>query len=461
MHDAVGEKVAGATVPLDTEAQEDPIVPLASNKTPDGGYGWVVTTSVAVVNGHSWGISAAYSVFLAHYLQQDTFHGATALMYATVGSLSVGVMMLFSPLVTIMVRAIGTRPTMLIGAVLQSLSLVFASLSTKIWHLFLSQGILFGLGMGLLFLPSYGIISQWFDKKRALANGIAIAGAGLGGCTYSLAVGAMIRNLDLEWAYRILAIVSAVTNITCTSLIRTRYQVTGARQLAFDTTLLKKAEYLLFLAFGAFSMLGYFVLIFTLANYANVIGLDSSQASLIPALFMLGQAIGRPGIGWLSDRFGRLNITSVMTFLTGVFSMVIWTNAKSFGMLIFFALIVGLSAGVFWVNAAPVLVEVMGLENLASGLSLLWVAMVIPSTFGAPIALQIYTGTGSYLGAQLFTGLIFIAASICMVMLRGRKISERRVSGERTLNLERNNDAAIGSGGQRPRLSHSLRFEIV
>ncbi|KAG4273458.1 hypothetical protein FPRO04_09581 [Fusarium proliferatum] len=234
----------------------------------------------------------------------------------------------------------------------------------------------------------------------------------------------MIRNISLDWAYRILAIVSVVTNITCTLLIKTRYGVTQARQLAFDTTLLKKTEYLLILGFGAFSMLGYFVLIFTLANYANVIGLDSSQASMIPALFMLGQAIGRPGIGWLSDEFGRVNITFLMTFMTGVFSLVIWVNAKSFGVLILFALVGGLSAGVFWVNAAPVLVEVMGIENLPSSLSILWLAMVIPSTFSEPIALEIYTGTGSYLGAQLFTGFTFIAASLCMLVLRGRQIGQ-------------------------------------
>ncbi|RYC78822.1 hypothetical protein BFJ63_vAg18305 [Fusarium oxysporum f. sp. narcissi] len=346
-----------------------------------------------------------------------------------------------------MARELGTRPTMLISAVLQSASLVYASLPNKNWHLFLSQGVLFGIGMGLLFLPSYGIISQWFTKRCALANGIAIAGAGLGGLTYSLAVGGMIRNMSLDWAYRILAIVSAVTNITCTLLIKTRYGVTQARQLAFDTTFLKKTEYLLILGFGAFSMLGYFVLIFTLANYANVIGLDSSQDSMIPALFMLRQAIGRPGIGWLSDKFGRLNITFLMTFITGVLSSVIWVNAKSFGVLILFALVGGLSAGAFWVNAAPVLVQVMGLENLPSSMSILWLAMVIPSTFSEPIALEIYTGTGSYLGAQLFIGFMFITASLCMLVLRGRQISQDRRNDEGTrMSLEESSNEKLRSG---------------
>ncbi|EWG53639.1 hypothetical protein FVEG_12028 [Fusarium verticillioides 7600] len=221
--------------------------------------------------------------------------------------------------------------------------------------------------MGLLFLPSYGIISQWFTRRRALAIGIALAGAGLGGLTYSLATGAIIRNMGLEWAYRILAIVSAVANITCTLLIRIRYHAQATR-LAFDTSLLNRPGYLLVLTYGAFSMLGYFVLIFTLANYVNVIGLSLPQASMIPAFFMFGQAIGRPCTGWLSDRFGRINLTFIMSFIPGILTFAIWINADSFGVLLTFALVGGLSAGVFWVNISPVLVEVMGLENLASAL---------------------------------------------------------------------------------------------
>ncbi|KAM0084402.1 hypothetical protein ACKRZS_003394 [Fusarium odoratissimum] len=412
----------------DLETQE---ISPTSEKAPDGGYGWIVTTSVAIVNGHSWGINAAYSVFLAHFVEENTFPGTTPLMYAIAGSLSVGVMMLISPFTTIMARELGTRPTMLIGAIVQSVSLVCASLSTEIWQLFLSQGALFGIGMGLLFLPSYGIISQWFTRRRALANGIAIAGAGLGGLTYSLATGAIIRNMGLEWAYRILAIVSAVANITCILLIRTRHN-SQATRLAFDTTLLHRPEYLLVLSYGAFSMLGYFVLIFTLANYANVIGLSSSQASMIPAFFMFGQAIGRPCIGWLSDRFGRINLTFIMSLITGILTFAIWINAKSFGVLLTFALVGGLSAGVFWVNISPVLVEVMGLENLDSALSCLWVAMAAPSTFSAPIALEIYTGTGSYLGAQLFTGFMYIAASFCVLGVRRWKIDSLRGAKERS-----------------------------
>ncbi|KAJ3542402.1 hypothetical protein NM208_g4109 [Fusarium decemcellulare] len=388
----------------------------------DGGYGWVVTACLAITNGHTWGINAAYSVFLAHFLEHDSFPGSSPLEYAFVGSLTVTCTFLISPLATIAARDFGTRPTMMAGSVMLSASLICASLSTKIWQLFLSQGVLFGMGMGFIFLPTFGLLSQWFRKRRALATGSAIAGGGLGGLTYSLSVEAMIQNIGLGWAFRILAIITFVVNISCTLLIKTRYKATGSRQLPFDISLIKRLDYILVIASGFFNMLGYWVLLYTLANYANTIGLNSSQASLIPAMLSLAQAIGRPLVGHFSDTIGYLNMSVLSNILTAIIALAVWTNAKTYGVLIFFALIEGLVVGAWWVTVGPVMADVIGLQNLPSGLSLLWLAMVVPCTFSTPIALEIVDQTGHYIGAQLFTGLVFVVSAVLALLLRGLKM---------------------------------------
>lgn len=79
------------------------------------------------------------------------------------------------------VRLSSVRVGMLIGLILESGGFIAASFATKIWHLFLTQGVLFGVGLGFLFTSSVGIVSQWFDKKRSVANGIVTAGSGIGG----------------------------------------------------------------------------------------------------------------------------------------------------------------------------------------------------------------------------------------------------------------------------------------
>lgn len=403
---------------IETTASTSPPPP------PNGGYGWVCTACCAFINAHTWGINSSYGVFLAHYLSTDTFPGATALQYAFVGSLSISIALLISPIATITTRKFGTRTTLLTGVVFEGAALIGASFAKQIWQLFLSQGICFGIGMGFLFVGSVGIVPQWFTTRRSLANGIATAGSGLGGLTYSLATGAMIKSIGLPWAFRILGIVACVVNGTCALLIRDRNKIIGSSQLAFDLKLFKKPEYLFLLGFGWFSMLAYVVLIFSLANYAESIGLTSSQASIISALLNLGQGLGRPPIGYFSDSIGRINMAGLMTFLAGLFALVIWSFADSYGLLIFYSIVGGAVAGTFWTTIAPVSAEVVGLKDVPSALNIIWLVLVLPCTFSEPIALEIVQRTGSYMGTQLFTGFMYIAAAICILFLRGWKIGE-------------------------------------
>ena len=234
--------------------------------------------------------------------------------------------------------------------------------------------------MGFLFVGSVGIIPQWFLKRRSLANGIATAGSGIGGLMYSLAANAMIEHIGLNWAFRILGILAFVVNFLCAILIKDRNKAIGAKQLSFDYRLFKRGEFLLLLGWGFFSMLGYIVLLFSLPNFALSIGLTASQGSIIGALLNLGQGLGRPFVGMFSDSVGRINIAGFFTFLCGLFCFVIWIFAKSFGVLIFFALIVGSVAGTFWGTISPVGAEVVGLKELPSALSITWLALVLPTT---------------------------------------------------------------------------------
>jgi hypothetical protein len=61
------------------------------------------------------GLNSSYGVFLAYYLRNNTYPGATHLEYALVGSLSISLAMLVSPLATLTTRYFGTKITLFIG----------------------------------------------------------------------------------------------------------------------------------------------------------------------------------------------------------------------------------------------------------------------------------------------------------------------------------------------------------
>ena len=353
---------------------------IEADDPPDGGYGWVCVGCTFFINAHTWGINSSYGIFLAYYLANDYYPGAGPLEFAFIGGLSISQALLISPLSTYITRVYGTRTTLLLGVALETLALISASFTHKIWQLFLSQGVCFGFGMGFLFVGSVGIIPQWFTKKRSLANGIGTAGSGIGGMMYSMATNAMIDRLGVAWAFRILGILACAVNCTCAMLIKDRNKAVGSIQLAFDYTLFKRPAFLLLLGWGFFSMMGYVVLLFSLPNYATSIGLSSKQGSIIGAVLNLGQGLGRPLIGIFSDKAGRINLAGLCTLIGGLFCFVIWIFAKSFGVLVFFALIVGTVAGTFWTTIAPVGAEVVGLKELPSALSIVWIVLVLPTT---------------------------------------------------------------------------------
>ena len=235
-------------------------------------------------------------MFLSHYLSINMFPGASSLEFAFVGGLSISMALLVSPLATMCTRHFGTHTTLSVGIVLETVGLLGASFASEIWHLFLSQGVAFGLGMGCIFVASVGIIPQWFSKKRSFANSLSASGSGIGGLVYSLATNAMIQHIGLGWAFRILAIVAFVVNVVCTTLVRDRNKAVGSVQLAFDFRLFKRGEFILILMWGFFSMLGYVVLLFSMPNYAKSIGLTAQQGSVVGAMLNLGQGTYVPGM---------------------------------------------------------------------------------------------------------------------------------------------------------------------
>jgi hypothetical protein len=72
------------------------------------------------------------------------------------------------------------RTLLLTGTLFSVLGMMLTSICLAYWQFFLAQGVVTGIGFGCLFLPSAGIISQYFTTKRGLAYGIAASGSSIG-----------------------------------------------------------------------------------------------------------------------------------------------------------------------------------------------------------------------------------------------------------------------------------------
>jgi hypothetical protein len=95
------------------------------------------------------------------------------------------------------------------------------------------------------------------------------------------------------------------------------------------------------------------------------------------------------------------------------------------GLLCFFTIVSGCH-GVFWSSIAPVTAEIVGLQELPSALSMIWLTIVPATLFSEPIALALtQDGTANpYTDTQVFVGVVFIVGLIPMLLLRGWKIKQ-------------------------------------
>ncbi|TDZ75028.1 putative transporter MCH2 [Colletotrichum trifolii] len=431
----------------------------------EGGYGWVVVACVFLINAHTWGLNSSYAVFLAYYLNSGAFPGASPIVLAFVGGLSFSVALLVAPIVTWCIPRLGTRTTVAVGVIIQSAALIGASFASQLWHLLLSQGLGFGFGMGFIFNCTVGVIPQWFFVRRSFASAIGTAGSGFGGLIYSLASTAMIRSITLPWAFRVLAILSFVVNGVCCLLMKDRNKAIGSVHAAFHMALFKRLEFWLFVSWGFFSLFAYVICVFSLADYAQTVGFDASQGSIVSAMFNLSQGIGRPVIGLISDRVGRINVAGLGTLVASLASFFVWVFAgQYFPGTIIYALF-GAFAGIIWATVTPVGAEVVGIQLLPSALSIFWMTLVIPATFAEPLALTIKgSGIDAYLGVQVFVGCMFLIAFLSLWSLRIWKIRELEgsdLSPEQRDNALRNNDALSATTSRRTGPKRSLLSSVI
>ncbi|KAJ2807996.1 hypothetical protein H4R21_000257 [Coemansia helicoidea] len=104
----------------------------------------------------------------------------------------------------------GPGPAVFTGGLLMAAGLFSASYSHRIWQLCLSQGLLFGLGVCLTWIPAASSPSSWFKKNRGLATGITHMGLGIGGLVFSPLTRFLLEKTGTAGSLRWLALIALV-----------------------------------------------------------------------------------------------------------------------------------------------------------------------------------------------------------------------------------------------------------
>ena len=85
------------------------------------------------------------------------------------------------------------RSLLISGTFCLVFGMMMTSLCREYWHLVLAQGLVVGLGCGLVFVPAIAVLPTYFSSKRALTLGIGASGSSLG---------EEVRRIDTQHACR-------------------------------------------------------------------------------------------------------------------------------------------------------------------------------------------------------------------------------------------------------------------
>ena len=95
-------------------------------------------------------------------------------------SILIVVQTFLSPPQGVLIDRFGPRLLLSVGAVLTGLSWVLAGQATSLTAVYLTYGLLGGIGTGIIYIGVIGHVVQWFPERRGLATGVVAAGYGFG-----------------------------------------------------------------------------------------------------------------------------------------------------------------------------------------------------------------------------------------------------------------------------------------
>ena len=406
-------------------------------------YGWVIVAACAVTLLIHSGIMYSYGIFFKHLIDEFGWSRAATSGVHSLFMVSHGS---FAIVIGWLVDRFGPDKVMSVCGFIMGLGLVLTSQVNALWQLYVTYGLIVGIGLGAGFAPAMATTTRWFIKRRGLALGVVASGAGLGVLILAPVVERLIAAFGWSTAYFILGVTTWVVLIPSALFIRRDPVEKGLLPYGMDESLpildinqqagtgkaksesgiaLKAAArykplWILFSVFFLFNFCLQMVMIH-LVNYATDMGIASLIAATFISIIGLSGFLGRLIMGTASDRIGSNNALSICCAI--LMTTLVWLIfAREPWMFYLFAVIFGFAYG-GEVPQMPVLVgQFFGLRAVAALVGVVVFGATIGGAIGAWVGGQIFDVTQSYQVAFTLAAIAGFVAVIITLVLRKVKV---------------------------------------
>ncbi|WP_428484479.1 oxalate/formate MFS antiporter [Rhodopila sp.] len=331
----------------------------------------------------------------------------------------------FSPFQGWLVDRFGPRRLIGLGCVLSGLSWVLASYASSLTMLYLTYGLVGGLGTGIVYVGVVGQMVGWFPDRRGFAAGVVAAGYGMGAIVTTFPISNSLASVGYQMTLLQFgagfALVGLLAALGLKPAPATADMNNAAAGVSTGDMLRSPVFWLMFVMMTLMSTSGLMVTS-QMAAFAGDFGITKAVVWGLAALPLaltidrFTNGLTRPFFGWVSDRIGRENTMCLAFGLEGV-AMALWLATRGDPLL--FVLLSGVvffGWGEIFSLFPSTLTDTFGTRNATRNYGCLYIAQGIGAIFGGPMASLLHQATGTWtavfgvgIAADLLTALLAVA----------------------------------------------------
>lgn len=384
----------------------------------DSRQAWVQAVATAVATFATFGVAYSFGAFFESVTEEfDSGSGATAFVFALTISLS----FLLAPVTGRFADRHGPRPVLLAGAVFLAVGLLATTITPTLWVGYLTYGVGVGAAVACAYVPMVANVGGWFVRHRTAALGLAVAGIGLGTLVANPLAAALIDATSWRTTFVVFAVAGALLLVGCAVVVAPGPGAISAASPRSLVELMRRRDFALLYGSMMLTSLALFVPFVFLPSYAEDGGTSDVAAAALVGLIGGASVVGRLALGTAAVRVGaaRLYVSSIAA-MAG--SYLLWYFAgDSYGVLVVYALVLGVGYGGFIAIAPAVVAERFGLEGLGGVLGTLYTSAAVGALIGPPLAGVIIDGAG-YDAAILAAFVVSILATVALLPFFGDRL---------------------------------------
>jgi MFS transporter, OFA family, oxalate/formate antiporter len=321
----------------------------------------------------------------------------------------------------------GPRVVALTAGFLYGLGVFLASFSAdKLWWLYLSYGLIGGIGLGFGYIVPIAVLVKWFPDRRGLITGIAVAGFGAGALVTAPAATHLIQTVGVLHTFAYLGVAYLVVVMATGSFMKNPpdgWKPDGWQPSATQAKQRAAKDYALAGALRTWQWWAMWVLLFlntsagiSLISQESPMFQEIAKVGVIAAAGMvgiasIGNAVGRIFWAWTSDVITR-RWTFVAMFLVQVGLFWVLPSISSASILTVVSFIILMCYGGGFGTMPAFAADYFGSKNVGPIYGLMITAWGTASAFGPLLIAHLRQSSGSYM-----SGLHVIACIMAVSVL--------------------------------------------